>query len=167
MQLKIQYPSKNVNKSLTGSYQSIGKALAHGVPSQIAGAVMNCHSVRKHIVEKVLKIVNKEVAELCSTRKPSILRKIEKKDLEKFDLQLVCDEWRERAPVFYSFLLTSAINKRTKSFDWFGSLAIAGSILLKQRNKDMSAAASVIGILLKSKSVEVRFVLLILSLFYF
>ena len=61
----------------------------------------------------------------------------------------------------------SAINKRTKSFDWFGSLAIAGSILLKQRNKDMSAAASVIGILLKSKSVEVRFVLLILSLFYF
>ena len=167
VQLKIQYPSKNVNKSLTGSYQSIGKALAHGVPSQIAGAVMNCHSVRKHIVEKVLKIVNKEVAELCSTRKPSILRKIEKKDLEKFDLQLVCDEWRERAPVFYSFLLTSAINKRTKSFDWFGSLAIAGSILLKQRNKDMSAAASVIGILLKSKSVEVRFVLLILSLFYF
>ena len=155
VQLKIQYPSKNVNKSLTGSYQSTGKALAHGVPSQIAGAVMNCHSVRKHIVEKVLKIVNKEVAELCSTRKPSILRKIEKEDLEKFDLQLVCDEWREQAPVFYSFLLTSAINKRTKSFGWFGSLAIAGSILLKQRNKDISAAASVIGILLKSKSVEV------------
>ena len=155
VQLKIQYPSKNVNKSLTGSYQSIGKALAHGVPSQIAGAVMNCHSVRKHIVEKVLKIVNKEVAELCSTRKPSILRKIEKEDLEKFDLQLVCDEWREQGPVFYSFLLTSAINKRTKSFSWFGSLAIAGSILLKRRNKDISAAASVIGILLKSKSVEV------------
>ena len=169
VQLKIQYPSKNVSKSLTGSYQSIAKALAHGVPCQIAGAVMNCHSVRKHIVEKVLKIVNKEVAELCSTRKPSILRKIEKEDLEKFDLQLVCDEWRERAPVFYSFLLTSAIaiNKRTKPFGWFGSLAMAGSILLKQRNKDMSAAASVIGILLKSKSVEVRFVLLILSLFYF
>ena len=167
VQLKIQYPSKNVNKSLTGSYQSIGKALAHGVPSQIAGAVMNCHSVRKHIVEKVLKIVNTEVAELCSTRKPSILRKIEKEDLEKFDLQLACDEWHERAPVFYSFLPTLAINKRTKSFGWFGSLAIAGSILLKQRNKDISAAASLIGILLKSKSLEVRFVLLILSLFYF
>ena len=167
VQLKIQYPSKNVNKSLTGSYQSIGKALAHGIPSQIAGAVMNCHSVHKHIVERVLKIANKEVGQLCSTRKPSILRKIEKKDLEKFELQLVCDEWRERAPVFYSFLLTSAINKRTKSFGWFGSLAIAGSILLKQRNKDMSTAASVIRILLKSKSVEVRFALLILNLFYF
>ena len=76
VQLKIQYPSKNVSKSLTGSYQSIGKALAHGVPSQIAAAVMNCHSVRKHIVLKVLKVVNKEVAELCSTRKPSILRSV-------------------------------------------------------------------------------------------
>lgn len=32
VQLKVQYPSKNINKTLTGSYQSIGKALAHGVP---------------------------------------------------------------------------------------------------------------------------------------
>ena len=114
VQLKIQYPSKNVNWFIS----VYGKALAQGVPSQIAGAVMNCHSVRKHIVEKVLKIVNKEVAELCSTRKPSILRKIDKEDLEKFDLQLVCDEWRERAPVFHSFLLSSAINKtRTGELD--------------------------------------------------
>mgnify|MGYP000509557949 CR=1 FL=1 len=65
VQLKVQYPSKNINKMLTGSHQYIGKALAHGVPSQIAMAVMSCDSVRKHIVEKVLKIVTKEVAELC------------------------------------------------------------------------------------------------------
>ena len=65
VQLKIQYPSKNINKMLTSSYQYIGKALAHGVPSQIAMAVMSCDSVRKHVVEKVLKIVTKEVAELC------------------------------------------------------------------------------------------------------
>ena len=156
VQLKVQYPSKNINKMLTSSYQSIGKALAHGVPSQIAAAVMSCDSVRKHIVEKVLKIVTKEVAELCSKRNPSILRKCEKEDLEKFDLQLVCNEWRERAPVFYSFLLTSAVNKRTKNSWWFGSLALAGSILLKQINQEMSATASLIGILLKSKSIEVR-----------
>ena len=80
-----------------------------------------------------LKIVSKEVAELCSTRNPLILKKIEKEDLEKFDL----------LPLFYSFLLTLAINKRTKSFDWFGSLAIAGSILLKQQNKEMCTATSV------------------------
>ena len=54
---------------LTGSYQSIQKALAHGVPSQIAAAVMSCDAVRKHIVKKVLKIVTKEVTELCSKRR--------------------------------------------------------------------------------------------------
>ena len=156
VQLKVQYRSKNINKMLTGSYQSIGKALAHGVLSQIAAAVMSCDSVRKHIVEKVLKIVTKEVVELCSKRNPSILRKCEKEDLEKFDLQLVCNEWRERAQVCYSFLLTSAVKKRTKNSWWFGSLALAGSILLKQRNQEMSATASLIGILLKSKSIEVR-----------
>ena len=155
VQLKIKYPCKNVNKTLIGSYQSIGKALAHGVPSQIATAVMSCQSVQKHVVEKVLKIVTKEVAGLRSKTNPSILRKCEKEDLEKFDLHLVCNEWRERAPVFYSFLLTSAINKRTKSSEWFGSLALAGSILLKQRNQEMSATGSLIGILLKNKSIEV------------
>ena len=56
--------------------------------------------MQKHIVKKVLKIVTKEVAELCSKRNPSILRKCEKEDPEKFDLQLVCNEWRERAPRF-------------------------------------------------------------------
>lgn len=120
---------------------------------------MSCHSLRKHIVEKVLKIVTKEVTELCSKRNSSILRKCEKEDLEKFDLQLLCNEWRERAPVFYSFLLTFPVNKRTKNSGWFGSLALAGSILFKQRNQEMSATASLIGILLKSKSIEVRFFL--------
>lgn len=56
---------------------------------------------------------------------------------------------------FYSFLLTTCINKRTKDSTWFGSLALAGSILLKQKNAEMSATASLMGVLLKSKSIEV------------
>ena len=127
---------------------------------------MSCDSVRKHIIEKVLKIVTKEVAELCSKRNPSILRKCEK-DLEKFDSQLVSNGWRERAPVFYSLLLTSAVNKRTKNSWWFGSLTLAGSILLKQRNQEMSATAYLIDILLKSKSIEVRIFLSTFLVFVF
>ena len=56
-------------------------------------------------VEKDMKIVSKEVTGLCSKTNPSLLRKKGKEDLEKFDLELVCS---------YSFLLTSAVNKRTK-----------------------------------------------------
>ena len=157
VKVSFKYPSKNVNKTLSSAYQSVGKALAHGVPSQIAGVVMNCQPLRQHIIEKVLKIASKEVTGLCSKSNPSMLRKTEKADLENFDFELLCNEWRERAPVFYAFLLTSCTNKRTKSNTWFGSLALAGSILLKQRNAEMSSTASVMGVLLKSKSIEVCF----------
>ena len=103
----------------------------------------------------MLKIVSKEVTGLCSNSNPSLLRKSGKKDLEKFDLERVCNKWCERAPVFDSFLLTTCINKRTKDSTWFGSLALAGSILLKQKNAEMSATASLMAVLLKSKSIEV------------
>ena len=134
VRLYMQYPSKSLNKTLHGSFQNVGKALAHGVPSRIATAVMNCLPVRNHILGKAMKVVSNEVTGLCSKANPSILRKTGKKDLEKFDIEDVCKEWRERAPVFYSFLLTSAVNKNTKNSTWFGSLAVAGSVLLKQRN---------------------------------
>ena len=74
-----------------------------------------CSSRRNHIVEKVMEVVSKEVTGLCSKTNPSLLRKTEKEDLEKYDMRHVCKEWHERAPVFNSFLLTSAANKSTKS----------------------------------------------------
>lgn len=41
------------------------------------------------------------------------LRKTGKEDLANFDLLLLCNEWKERAPLFYVFLMTSAVNKKT------------------------------------------------------
>ena len=155
VRVSIKYPSKIVNKHLSTVYQPVGKALSHGSPSQIARAIMKCQPLRQHVTQKMLKIVSKEVTGLCSKSKPSLLRESGKKDLLKFNLGLVCNEWRERAPVSYSFLLTTCINKRTKDSTWFGSLALAGSILLKQKNAEMSATASLMGVLLKSKSIEV------------
>ena len=91
VKLSISYPSKIVNKSLHGSYQLIGKALVHGVPSRIANAAMNCQPVRKHIVEKTLGIL-KKVMELCSKTNPSLLRKSRKEGQTDFALQHVCEE---------------------------------------------------------------------------
>lgn len=155
--VKVHYPSKTLNKSLTGNYQAIGKALAHGVPSQIANAVLKDPTLRKHVVEKTLKTLSKEVSDLCSKKNPSLLRKSTKDDLVNFDLQNLCNEWQERAPLFYSFLMTSAVNRRTKHCSWFSSVALAGSVLLKQKSEKMDATASMIGVLLKSKSVEASY----------
>ena len=91
-------------------------------------------------------------------KKPSLLRKSAKEDLVNFDFQHLCDEWKERAPLFFSFLMSSAVNKRTKECSWLSGIALAGSVLLKQRSEKMNATASVLGILLKSKSVEASYI---------
>ena len=144
-----------MNKSLHGSYQLIGKALVHGIPSRIANAAMNCQHVCKHIVEKTLGILKKEVMELCSEKNPLLLRKSSKEGLTDFDIQHVSEDWKVRVPLFYSFLMTSASNERKKASSWFGSVAVAGSVFLKQRNKQMDATSSRIGIMMKTKSIKV------------
>jgi len=159
VRMTIHHPSKSVTKTLDHTYEAVGKALFYGPPSRVATAVMNCEPIRKEVTKKVLRIVSKEVNSLCSRREPSILRKCEKNDLMNFDMQLLCQEWAQRAPLFHSFLLTCACSKSTANATWLPSIAISGSVLLKQRNPHMNATASVLGILLKSKSIEVSNIL--------
>ena len=71
-----------MNKKLQRIYENIGKALVHGVPSQIAGVIMNCFPVKKHVIEKVMKVVSKEVAGLCFENKPVAVTKTGKGDVE-------------------------------------------------------------------------------------
>lgn len=151
----VQYRSKPLKKTLCGGYQAIGKALAHGVPSQIASAALKHPAVRKQLLVKTFQLMSKEITSLCSIKTPSLLRKSGKEDLSNFNLQNICEEWKQKAPIFYSFLMTSAVNKRTKNYSWFPSVCVAGSVLLKQRSEKMDATACVIGVLLKSKSIEV------------
>jgi hypothetical protein len=99
-----------------------------------------------------MKLLSNEVSALCSRNNPSLLRKCGKKDLVNFDLQSLCEEWKERAPLFFSFLMTCCTNEAVK---WLPSAAVAGSVLLKQRNPQMNATASVLGVLIKTGSTEV------------
>lgn len=151
----INHPSKTVNKILADNYKALGKALFYGPPSRIATAVMKCDPVRKQVVQKVLGIVSREVGKLCSGKNPSMLRKTSKDDLVKFSLEDLCEDWKEKAPLFYSFLLTSCVTKSTRDVAWLPSIAVSGSVLLKQRNGEMSATAYMLGILMKSRSTEV------------
>ena len=77
VKLQVHYP--NLNKTLVGSYQTFGKSLAHGVPSQIAKAAMNCPTVRIHVASSRIKAVSKKVSGLCGKSRLSLLRKAEKK----------------------------------------------------------------------------------------
>ena len=115
---------------------------------------MNCDSIRKEVIKKVLTIVTQEVNGLCRRRVPSLLRKCARDDLMNFDFKSLCEEWQQRAPLFYSFLSCCSSKKSTSS-TWLPSIAVAGSVLLKQRNPQVNATATVLEILLKSRSIEV------------
>ena len=119
---------------------------------------MNCPTVRIHVVSREMKAVSKEVSGLCGKSRPSLFRKTSKKDLQNFDLQKLCKEWQERAPIVYAFLLNT-VSRTNRKGTWFGSVGLPGSILLKQRKREMNATATVMAILLKSKAAEVILIL--------
>ncbi|XP_022791377.1 uncharacterized protein LOC111330730 [Stylophora pistillata] len=98
--------------------------------------------------------VSTEVKILCSRKNPTLLRKTSKEDLMKFEFKSLCDEWQQKAPIFYSFLLMASTTSKSSVQTWSPSMALAGSILLKQRNCEMNAAATVLGILSKTGSIE-------------
>ena len=70
-------------------------------------------------------------------------------------MEAMCHEWKERAPIFYAFLMTIALSNGTKDSSWLPSIALAGSILLKQRSRHMNGTATFLAIAFKTTSTEV------------
>lgn len=153
--LSVEYPSKTIRKELKDDYAVLGKAIVHGRPQQIARAALKNETLKKVIVEKVLQLMTLQVNGLCSRRQPSMLRNTTKEGIAEFDFKKLCFEWKERAPLLYAFLMTCTSSKRQDNPEWLPSVSVAGSILLKQRNSHMNGCAAILGILLKSKSLEV------------
>ena len=157
VQLIVEYPSKIIKKELKEHYAVIAKAIANGSPDRVANAVLKSPAIRKPILEKVLKLLTVQINGLCARKEPSILRAKTKAELQNFDCEKLCLEWKKRSPLFYAFLMTIATSNKTNSeTTWLPSVAVAGSVLLKQRNAHMNVCATVIAILLKSRSLEVR-----------
>lgn len=153
--ITVHYPSKLIRKELKTDFASLGKAIANGSPERVARAVLKNADLKTCVVKKVLRLLTTQVNGLCSRRVPSILRAKTKDELIGFELKNVCLEWKERAPLLYAFLMTVASSKKESDLVWLSSVAVAGSILLKQRNPHMNGCATVLGIILKSRSLEV------------
>lgn len=55
--LTVQYPSKTVRKELTDDFATLRKAIARASPQRIAKAALKIVTLKKHILEKVLKLL--------------------------------------------------------------------------------------------------------------
>ena len=88
---------------------------------------MNCPKGRIHVVSSAIKAVSKEVSGLGGKSRPSLLRKTSKEDLQNFDLQKLCEEWQEREPIFYAFLLNTSL-LRSRLSGCHATLPLSGSV---------------------------------------
>lgn len=93
-------------------YESITKALMYGPPERTAKAVVKCKLLTKCMLQNVLRLLSSGVCGLCSKSNTSLLRKCDKDTLIKLDFQSLCEEWKDRAPIFYSFLITCLLQVR-------------------------------------------------------
>ena len=116
---------------------------------------MKCPQICKSVVSKVFGNLGKEVSGLCSSKKPSLLRNTNKEHLTNFKLESLGEEWKPRAPLFYSFIMTSSAKKTKANSLWLPSMSLAGSNLLKQSVGKMNGTASIMEILMKTGSKEV------------
>ena len=74
----------------------------------MAKADFQSQSLRPHIEELVAKEVTKECKNLCSLRQPLILHSASKDAVVKFSWEAVCEEFKNRTPLFYKVLLAGA-----------------------------------------------------------
>ena len=128
----MKWPSEDYprTRTLSDEFTSLGIALVRGTFSQIANAIFKIKPLKVQITKCFLRELSKECAELTSKKKPSILRKTTTDDIRKFELRKVCEELKNRAPLYYSMLVTSAVPSRKKDInsspDFFPSVAVAG-----------------------------------------
>ena len=67
--LKVEYPSKSINKELKDDNAVPVKAIVNRSPQRNARAVLKNETLKKVIVEKVLQLMTLQVNGLCSRRK--------------------------------------------------------------------------------------------------
>ena len=134
--LFVEYPSKTVRKELKDDLAVLGKAIASGLEQRIAKAILKNVTLKKIVVEKVLQLMTSQINGICSRKQPSMLRANTKEEIVNFDFEKLCLEWKERAPIFYAFLMTCATTTRKENApQWLPSIAVAGSILFNKAAK--------------------------------
>lgn len=139
--------------------EPIGKAMLRGTYQQMAHKIWQHKVLRVELMKYVIRAVAAECSELCSTKNPSMARQCDSNDMLKFQPEALCQEWMEKAPLFYCILLSSALSSRRKDVQtvtWLPSIALAGSVLLHERSRGMDAMQLLVTTIIKSSGSQVK-----------
>lgn len=151
----------------------MGCALLRGTWCEIARAAFNVNEIQQELIQLTLRKLASECSALVSRKAPSILRNTSSEEIAKLSLEAVCHEWKNQAPLLYAMLMTVASPKHAKlnskrdakslpikndskePDDWLPSVAVAGSVLLKQRSRYMNGVQLMLMMLMKYSGFQV------------
>ena len=147
----------------------------------MARAAFRVKELRVELIKCVLRQLSIECTTIVSPKTSSILRNTTPEGIRNLSLQEVCHEWKQQTPLLYSLLMTTAspsqrnqqrgakknsisISGKAKNSledcDWLPSVAVTGSILLKQRSCSMNAVQLMLMMLIKYSGLQVCFIFL-------
>ena len=97
--------------------------------------------IREHIILLFLEEINRECADMCSKKNPSILRQTNKEDIVNLSLTKLEDELRERTPLLRSVVMAASIRRSSSersNLYWMPTVCMASFICLKNRSPHMT-----------------------------
>ena len=107
----IQYPNSPPRVvKLTATYETYARQLALGDIPSMSRAFVSMTDVKKEVVKLSCQEVTSEIAGLCTTSNPSVLRRSSPDDLTKFTWEIVHDEMKIRAPIYLQLLEAAVAN---------------------------------------------------------
>ena len=143
----------------------------------MARAAFRVKELRAELIKCTLRQLSIECTTIVSPNTCSILRNTTAEGIQNLSLQDVCNEWKQQTPALYSFLMTTASpsqrnqQRRAKKlsfptsgqakdnyvehYAWLPSVAVAGSILLKQRCRSINAVQLMLMMLIKYSGFQV------------
>lgn len=133
---------------LTPSRKKLGRILGRGNRGSLSKVVLENGKLRKQVVQRVGKLIQKEMQMICSEKFNSIMRDTSDVAMEHFSWESIWIELNSKAPTFLS-VVESALPTKTK-LDKKPMLCMIAGMLAKFRNPKMCLVQAVVSLLLKS-----------------
>lgn len=148
-QIEVHYPKTRLQKNyvLTPSRKCIGRAIARGSRMSVISHCFQDPVLRDLIITKIGRMVQSEVATLCTDRCNSVLRSHSKEELVKFKWRSVNMEMRDYAPTLLN-LLHAATRTRRDRPNRDAVIAMCTAMICKLRRPEMSTAQKTLSLIL-------------------
>ena len=132
---------------LTPQRKHLGKAVARRSKRAIAAECMKDHTVQKHILKLVGKMVHAEIKKFCSDGANSILKRDDPQCIKTFSWESFNSEVSKFAPILKGILQATCKARMSKTH-FNVVMCVCVALLLRNRNPRMNLIQKIISLVL-------------------